>query len=47
MREGFDHTRGLPHPLVFSDNHPNLSLRGKAKGAEAILRERGLWPNNG
>ena len=47
MREGFDHARGLPHPLVFSDNHPNLSLRGKAKGAEAILRERSLWPNSG
>ena len=44
MREGFDHARGLPHPLVFSDNH---SLRGKAKGAEAILRERGRRPNNG
>jgi hypothetical protein len=42
MREGFDHRRGLPHPLVFSDNHPNFSLRGKAKGAEAILREHGL-----
>ena len=47
MREGFDHARGLPHPLVFSDNHPNLSLHGKTKGTEAILRERGLWPNNG
>ena len=47
MREGFDHASGLPHPLVFSDNHPNLSLRGKTKGAEAILRERGLRPNNG
>ena len=47
MREGFDHARGLPHPLVFSDNHPNFSLRGKAKGAGAVLRERGLWPVNG
>ena len=47
MREGFDHARGLPYSLVFSDNHPNLSLRGKAKGVEAILRERDRWPNNG
>ena len=44
MREGFDHARRLPHPL---DNHLNISLRGKAKVAEAILRERGLWLNNG
>ena len=47
MREGFDHARRLPHPLVFSDEHLNISLRGKAKGAEAILRERGLWPDSG
>ena len=47
MREGFDHVSGLPHPLVFSDEHLNISLRGKAKGAEDILRERGLWPNSG
>ena len=24
---GFDHAGGLSHPLVFSDNHPNLTLR--------------------
>jgi hypothetical protein len=41
MREGFDHTRGLPHPMVFLDNHPDFSLRGKPKGLEAVLRERG------
>ena len=46
QREGFDRKR-VSHPLVFPDNHPNFSLRGKAKGAEAILRESGLWPNNG
>ena len=46
MREGFDHARGLPHPLVFSNNHPNFSLQSKAKGAAAILRDRGLWPVN-
>jgi hypothetical protein len=44
MREGFDHTRGLPYPMVFLDNHPDFSLRGKPKGLEAVLRERGLWP---
>ena len=37
VQEGFDHARGLPHPLVFSDNYPNFSLRGKAKGAEGAV----------
>jgi hypothetical protein len=32
MREGFDHVRGLPHPMVFSDNYLDFSLRGKPKG---------------
>ena len=39
MREGFEHARGIPHLLVFPDNRPNFPLRGKAKGAETILRE--------
>ena len=47
MREGFDHARGLPHPFVFSDNYLHFSLRGKAKGAEAILKERVLRPKSG
>ena len=29
-----------------SDNHPNIAVRGKPKGAEAILREPSLWPYN-
>ena len=47
MREGFDHGRGLPQTMVFPANHPNIALRGKPKGAEIILRERGLWPRSG
>jgi hypothetical protein len=53
MREGFDHTRDYHTqwssqiPMVFSDNHPDFSLRGKPKGLEAVLRERGLWPAGG
>ena len=47
MRERFDHSRGLPQAMVYSNNHPNFAVRGKPKGAEAILRERGLWPHNG
>ena len=46
MREGVDHVRGLPHAMVYSENHPNFAVRGKPK-AKTILRERGLWPLNG
>ena len=47
MREGFDHGRGLPQAMIYSGNHPHSAVRGKPKGAEAILHERGLWPRNG
>ena len=33
--------------MAFSENHSDIKLRGKAKGAEIILRERGLWPRSG
>jgi hypothetical protein len=46
MREGFDHARELPHPMVFSDN-PDFSLGGKPKGLKADLRERGSWSVGG
>jgi len=29
--------------MVFLENHPEPQLRGKAKGVEQVLRERGLW----
>lgn len=47
MREGFDYSCGLPHSMVFPDNHPSIHLRGKPKGLEVVLRERKLWPTNG
>ena len=31
--------------MVFSDNHPNVLLRGKPKGLKQVLTERGLWRN--
>ena len=43
MRDGFIYSKQRPQSMVFSDNHPILSLRGKAKGIEQVLRERGLW----
>ena len=33
--------------MVYSENDPNFAVLGKLKGAEAFLRERGLWPLNG
>lgn len=29
--------------MMFSDDHPELKLRGQAKGIEQVLRERSLW----
>ena len=47
MRNGYNHGQGLPQTMVFPENHPNIKLRGKAKGAEVVLRESGLWPRSG
>ena len=46
MREGFDYGRGLPHAMVYSDNHPNFAVHGEPKRGEEILRECGLSPCN-
>ncbi|RPA78671.1 hypothetical protein BJ508DRAFT_349096 [Ascobolus immersus RN42] len=43
MRETFMHGKGLPQHMVFPDNHERVALRGKPKGMEQVLRERGLW----
>ena len=43
MRDGFWHGGGRPQPMVFGDNHPQVMLRGEAKGIEQVLRERKLW----
>jgi hypothetical protein len=29
--------------MMFPNDHPELKLRGQAKGIEQVLRERGLW----
>ena len=43
LRDGWDHGRDLPQPMVFSQDHPDATLRGKAKGIRQVLYERGLW----
>lgn len=45
MRETFMHGKGLPQHMVFPMNHEMPALRGKPKGIEQVLRERGLWRN--
>ena len=34
---------GQVQQMVFPDDHPDASLRGKAKGMRAVLQERQLW----
>jgi hypothetical protein len=36
---------GQKQTMVFPDNHPDMALRGKAKGMRLVLKERGLWRN--
>ncbi|RPA99707.1 hypothetical protein L873DRAFT_1767021 [Choiromyces venosus 120613-1] len=43
MRDGFIHSKQRPQAMVYSQNHPNFLLQGKAKGLEQVLKERGLW----
>ena len=43
MREGFNHHRGLPQTMQFSQNYRILELAGKPKDLKQILKERGLW----
>ena len=45
MRDGFIHSKQRPQPMSFPPNHSNPTLRGKPKGAEQVLRERGRWRN--
>jgi len=34
LRDEWDHNRDLPQPVVFGQNHPDPSLRGKTKGIQ-------------
>ena len=43
LRDGWGHNRNQPQAMVFSQDHPDISLRGKAKGIQQVLQERGLW----
>ncbi|RPB21874.1 hypothetical protein L211DRAFT_888332 [Terfezia boudieri ATCC MYA-4762] len=43
LRDGFIHSKGIAQSILFPDNHPDLELRGKAKGIRQVLMERGLW----
>lgn len=43
IREGFIHSKQRPQAMIFPMNHSKPELRGKPKGVEQILRERGLW----
>ena len=38
---------GQEQPMIFSADHPDESLRNKAKGMKQVLIERGLWPETG
>ena len=41
-KPGHPDTRGQPQKMVYSDNHPDPDLCGKAKGLCAVLMERML-----
>ncbi|RPA94629.1 hypothetical protein L873DRAFT_1846536 [Choiromyces venosus 120613-1] len=43
MRDGFIHSKHRLQSMVYPENHSNNELRGKAKGLEQVLKERGLW----
>lgn len=43
--DSFIYSKGRPQAMVFPDNHPIITLRGKAKGLEQVLRELELWKN--
>ncbi len=42
LHNRFNHTTQEVQPMVFPDNHLNLSLRGKPKGIKQLLIKRGL-----
>lgn len=43
MKDGFNDLIQQIQPMVFPDDHPNVSLRGQPKGLKQVLTERGLW----
>ncbi len=40
---GFNHTKQEVQSMVFPDNHPNPSLRGKPKRIKQVLIKHDLW----
>ena len=45
MRAGVNPLTNEPQPFYFPDDHPTMP--GWFKGMEEIIRERGLWPEDG
>jgi len=43
LRDGFIHAKQCPQSMVFPENYPDATLRGKAKGIRQVLIERELW----
>jgi hypothetical protein len=43
LRPGWIGSLSNPQAMVFLDDHPELNLRGQAKGIEQVIKERHLW----
>jgi hypothetical protein len=47
LRDGFIHEKGIPQPMTFPMDYYKRELAGKQKGIKRVLKERGLWPEQG